>query len=73
VVPGPQCFHRRSMASGTEWSIRPYPLCTHWLGRTLLKWRSSPFGDLFVCAKDLFVEAMVTIAPCQNEPSRQFK
>jgi len=22
--------------SGTEWSVRPYPPCTHWLGRTLL-------------------------------------
>src|SRR5215813_15645607 len=28
--------------------------------------------DLFPCAKHLFVAAVVTIAPCQSEPSRQF-
>src|SRR5262249_56817360 len=27
---------RGKLQSGTEWSVRPYPLCTHWLGRTLL-------------------------------------
>jgi hypothetical protein len=29
--------------------------------------------DLFICAKHLFFAAMVTIAPCQSEPSRQFE
>ena len=24
------------LSRGTEWSVRPYPLCTHWLGRTSL-------------------------------------
>src|SRR5262249_17539275 len=32
-----------------------------------------PPADLLICAKDLFVAAMVTIAPCQSEPSRQFE
>jgi hypothetical protein len=27
-------------------------------GRTLLKWGRSPFGDLFVCAKHLFIAAI---------------
>ena len=42
--------------SGTT-SVRPYPLCWIMQGRTLLKWGRSPFGDLFVCAKHLFIAA----------------
>jgi hypothetical protein len=33
----------------------------------------TPVPDLFPCAKHLFVAAMMTIAPCQSEPSRQFE
>jgi hypothetical protein len=39
--------------SGTEWSVRPYPLCTHWLGRTLLS-RSDPV-QRFVRQRQRFV------------------
>src|SRR5262249_27212511 len=34
---------------------------------------SPPSGDLLFRAKHLFVAAIVTIAPCQSEPSRQFE
>ena len=44
-------------AEQIEGRVRPFPLCKT-QGRTLLKWRRRRPGNLFVCAKDLFVEAM---------------
>ena len=44
-------------AEQIEGRVRPFPLCKT-QGRTLLKWRRRRPGNLFVCAKNLPVEAI---------------
>ena len=53
--------------------LRSALLCRPYVGPNASLVARPPPADLLICAKDLFVAAMVTIAPCQSEPSRQFE
>src|SRR5215831_12813268 len=56
------CWPGQVKAEQVEGRVRPFPLCKT-QGRTLLKWRRRRPRNLFVCAKNLLVEAMAPTGP----------